>query len=610
MHPLRMRILAALGSLLITSLLMTGLSGAQTPPDDDDNRAPPTPVSAPVPHEVSEIAVTGMSVRQGGAQDINFFRGEIAQSRIPHPNDFTAEGLLGGHDIQLGTGTACEQLFCLTSESARADLIALPDAQYLVGLAFASNIDPKKWRRQPVNLVAVVDKSGSMSGQPLALVRQSLHEVLEQLGPKDQLSIVLYGDTAEVFMRPTRVTGEGRKSVASAIDRIASAGSTAMERGLSVGYQLAGESSAAFEGTTRVMLFTDERPNVGKTDAGSFMGMAIDASKNGVGLTTVGVGLQFGAELATRISSVRGGNLYFIRDEKDVKALYAGQLDYMVSELAHDLRVTIRPHAGYRIAGIYGVPGQLLGWQGQDAVDITIPTVFLSDKGGAVFFSLTKAEGAAFLPASPVAANETIAAAEVTYLPVATRVAGKHAVKVPAPSSSTSAGMRLGHTLIDEFLALHKAVTAHYVQNDQEAAYQLVRTLAGRLKASPDKGLEGEREMVNGLDERFTFLSGHSSEGAKRSNFVMLWGKWKVLDTDGETDYALGDILEFRPDNTLHVTYRKARDGELEEDVEYVYNNSQVMIPNDDMVFDYRVKEKSLSLRRVKSETRVYLRRQ
>ena len=48
--------------------------------------------------------------------------------------------------------------------------------------------------------------------------------------------------------------------------------------------------------------------------------MAIAHSREGVGLTTIGVGVQFGAELATKISSVRGGNLYFIRDEADVES--------------------------------------------------------------------------------------------------------------------------------------------------------------------------------------------------------------------------------------------------------------------------------------------------
>ncbi len=94
------------------------------------------------------------------------------------------------------------------------------------------------------------------------------------------------------------------------------------------------------------MLFTDERPNTGATDAESFMGMAENASHGGIGLTTIGVGVQFGAELATKISSVRGGNLYFIRDAADIKTLFTGQLDYMVSELA--LRSEAHHHAPRR----------------------------------------------------------------------------------------------------------------------------------------------------------------------------------------------------------------------------------------------------------------------
>ena len=57
--------------------------------------------------ELDEVVVTGaMRVGQGGAQDINYFRGEAAFDRIPHPNDFTAEGLLSEHDIVLPAAQA------------------------------------------------------------------------------------------------------------------------------------------------------------------------------------------------------------------------------------------------------------------------------------------------------------------------------------------------------------------------------------------------------------------------------------------------------------------------------------------------------------------------
>ena len=254
-------------------------------------------------------------------------------------------------------------MFCLTGDAARADLIVVPQARYLVGVGFATNIDEKKWRRDPVNLIAVVDKSGSMDGEPLELVRKSLAEVAKQLRPGDQMTIVLYGDRAHVHLATTPADRDGVNRILASIWSIESAGSTSMEAGLRLGYSIADTTAPAFKGRTRLLLFTDERPNTDATDAESFMGMAIGHSREGVGLTTIGVGVQFGAELATKIGSVRGGNLYFIRDEPDVKQLFTGQLDYMVSELAHDLTLTITPRAGLKIAGVYGVPANC--WAGR-----------------------------------------------------------------------------------------------------------------------------------------------------------------------------------------------------------------------------------------------------
>lgn len=159
-------------------LIVPVLTVAAVPPEDRSN-------------DLSEVVVTGMRASQGGAQDINYFRGQVELQNIPHPNDFTAEGLMSEHDILLPAAEACRQLFCLTGDASRADLIAVRDARYLVGVGFTTNIDEKKWRRDPVNLVAVVDKSGSMSGEPLALVRRSLAEVAQQLRAGDQISIVL-----------------------------------------------------------------------------------------------------------------------------------------------------------------------------------------------------------------------------------------------------------------------------------------------------------------------------------------------------------------------------------------------------------------------------------
>ncbi|MEO8061907.1 MAG: VWA domain-containing protein [Pseudomonadota bacterium] len=580
----KIRLLPSLSTGVAAALLVPAVVISSVPPDPQDQS-----------QQLDEIAVTGMRVGQGGAQDIKFFRGEVDLKRIPHPNDFTAEGLMSEHDLVLPSAGPCRQLFCLTGDAMRADLIAARDARYLVGVGFDTNISEKTWRRDPINLVAVVDKSGSMNGAPLALVRRSLAEMASQLRPGDQMSIVLYGDTAHVHLAPTPVTRNGVAGILQSIEAIQSNGSTSMEAGLRVGYSVADETAAAFKGRTRLVLFTDERPNTDATDAASFMGMAVAHSKQDVGLTTVGVGVQFGAELATKISSVRGGNLYFLRDEKDVKELFAGQLDYMVSELAHDLTLTIAPHPGFRISGVYGVPGELLGWQEDKNITVTIPTVFLDNHGGGIFFTLVPESADRFLPQKSDA--QPLAAVSVTYQSVGMNAApDAHAISIGLNPAGASSGMRLGHLLIDEFKVLHDATSAHYLQNDQETAYQLLSRFKHRLDADGTKGMEAEQKLIDSIYGQMAFLSGHGSEAADAPAFVKLWGRWKIVGVNGaDVDLHSGESLQFTPDNDM-LTFARKGGSEPRETEAYELNEKQIYLPESDLVLYYQIKDGHLSL--------------
>ena len=354
--------------------------------------------------DIEEVIVTGTRVRQGGAQDIKHFRSIAFSFDIPHADDLTVEGLLGEHDLHIEPQIKCRQLLCLSVDSMSANLPTQPEDMLFVGLGFASNLEGQDWSREPLNLVAVVDKSGSMEGDPLRLVRNSLRQIVGQLRDGDQISIVLYGDRSHVHLPPTPVKGQ-TKIIVDAIKAIESAGSTNMEEGLQVGYQTARMSAAEFDGNTRVMLFTDEQPNVGRTDADSFIGMATSASVDGIGLTTIGVGFQFDGSLASKVSSSRGGNLFFIQNDDEIMNVFSENLDTMVSELAHDLTITLAPMKGYRVSSVYGVPGEILSTGKDGTITITVPTVFLSTKGGGIYVTLAKDSESTFLPAAPLSDN-------------------------------------------------------------------------------------------------------------------------------------------------------------------------------------------------------------
>lgn len=561
--------------------------------------APPAfaQASAPPPEEQEaeeshdSIVVTGTRVRQGGAQDIRHFRSVAAEVGMPRPESLTVEGLMGEHDLDLASSKSCAQLFCLATEAMAASLPGRPDDRLFVGLGFTSNIDSATWRREPLNMVAVVDKSGSMSGQPLDLVRRSLRQIVGQMREGDQVSIVLYGDESHLYLPPTDI-GRNRDKALAAIDAIASAGTTNMEAGLKVGYDTAFASAPAFRGNTRLMLFTDEQPNVGRTDAESFMGMAETASRRKVGLTTIGVGIQFDGALATKVSSVRGGNLYFISNEAEVASVFEKQLDTMVSELAHDVTLVLSPMHGYRISGVYGVPDGLMA-EGQDgAVSITVPTAFLSTNGGGIFLSLAKARERENLPAAALG-GKPLLGVSLSYVGARDGQAGTDRLAVDAPARTPSAPLRLAHLLVDEYFALRGAATAFHAEGNPKKAYTLLKGISDRLDNSGLEGLKNEKKLAADMLQQAAFYSGYAGEVPRAMRHLTVVGTWEVSRSDGSEDLRRGDRLSFTPERQL-VTHRKA--PEDEESESYEINEEQIHLPGSGLVFNYRSSGDKLTL--------------
>ncbi len=548
-----------------------------------------TPQAVDDDEDTQDIIVTAARVRQGGAQDIKHFRDmAIQEVGLPRPESLSVEGLMGEHDLTLPTRRACAQLFCLDTEAMAASLPTRPDDRLFVGLGFSTNIDAATWKRAPLNLVAVVDKSGSMSGQPLALVRDSLKQIVGQMGPEDRFSIVLYGDMSHVFLAPTTLKGH-REDVLAAIDSIQSAGSTNMEAGLRVGYDTAFADAPGFKGNTRLMLFTDEQPNVGNTDAGSFIGMAKEASRRGIGLTTIGVGVQFDGALATKVSSTRGGNLFFIANTEDVKTTFEKQLDTMVSELAHDVTITMSPADGYKLSGVFGVPADTMEQLSDGAVSITVPTAFLSTQGGGIFAAVAKASDRANLPAAALAPDTPLMRVSLSYVDAGSGKAGADQIAIMPPRGEASVPLRTAQALVDQYLAMRDATTAFHAKGDPKTAYQLLNGLRARLDGSNLPDLKQERELVGNMLGKAAVFAGYQGEIPKALQPLRAMGKWEITRVEGFTDLRRGDRLEFTDDRELNTYRTKSGIEDVDESEDFEINEKQVHLVDSKIVLNYRV---------------------
>ena len=91
------------------------------------------------------------------------------------------------------------------------------------------------------NLVFLIDVSGSMEDpQKLPLLKSALALLVDELGARDQVAMVVYAGASGLALPPT--SGAAKAEIVGAIERLEAGGSTNGGAGLALAYRLAREN--------------------------------------------------------------------------------------------------------------------------------------------------------------------------------------------------------------------------------------------------------------------------------------------------------------------------------------------------------------------------------
>jgi Ca-activated chloride channel family protein len=358
--------------LLVSEMAAVMADGGLPPPYDTGGVG--TPWSQPG-------AGGGLGATPGGAQDFGYIREVLALGYVPLPFHFPLEGLFAEHDLPIDDAEPCDQLLCVRTASGVAPLFGSEELRTFVQFGYSSGLDPETFQRRPLNLAVVVDVSGSMrdwTGQELSkmeAVKDALRLMVDQLSEDDRLAIVLFNHDAWVLAESAPVADPG--AVLALIDTIQAGGSTNIEAGLALGFGIAVDHSQPELRADRVMLFTDALPNTGLTGEGSFLQLATTHADMGIGLTTFGVGFNFGQELVVALSRIRDGAYFFLDSSQRTQEIFELDFDYLVTPLAYDLSLRLAPRFGF-------------GLVSDGALTSDVATVFLSRRRGATVFVLER----------------------------------------------------------------------------------------------------------------------------------------------------------------------------------------------------------------------------
>jgi len=322
----------------------------------------------------------GFSV--GGAKDIQNFRENIHNNFLPLPTDITHEGLFYDYYFETNKKEECDELFCPSYDLMTSHDPLSGKLDYFMSVGLNSNLKATDFERKPLNLVIVLDISGSM-GSPfnryyydgingkektsnnqktsikskMEVASNSVISLLKHLNPSDRFGLVLFNNSA-LLAKPLSLVGQTDMSaISDHILEIQHNGGTNMYSGMMEGTKqfddleqlnLAGNEN-------RIIFLTDAMPNLGRTNEGDLINIAEKNANKGIHSTFIGIGVDFNTQLVEHITKIRGANYYSVHNDEEFASRMDEEFEFMVTPLVFNLQLTF-DSKGFEIEKVYGSP--------------------------------------------------------------------------------------------------------------------------------------------------------------------------------------------------------------------------------------------------------------
>ena len=194
-------------------------------------------------------------------------------------------------------------------------------------------------KRQSLNLVLVLDRSGSMGGEKLAYTKEAMKLLITHLAPDDLLSIVAFGSEVETLLEPTCVTD--KDALKQLVDTIDVAGCTNLSGGWLKGIELA-RKHADGKRLNRILMLTDGLANEGITELPPLVSLGQSAyEKHNIVTTTLGFGSDFDEDMLTAIATGAGGKFYYIDSPDTAPAVFKEELEGLLSLVAQNIELKV-----------------------------------------------------------------------------------------------------------------------------------------------------------------------------------------------------------------------------------------------------------------------------
>jgi len=280
---------------------------------------------------------------QGYSRGSVVMQGETAVAGFNDDDPLDVETATAGTQAEPEPDTSVDGPLSVTT---RIEYSALPsgktqDVFGLVTVQAGSVPEPpagQEAERQPMDIVCVLDVSGSMQGDKIRQVQDATRFIIEQADPKDRLGMVAFNSNATRVLRLRKMNAEGKNDGSVATLRLSAGGGTSIAAGLDMALSVM-ERRRQRNKVSAILLLTDGKDGSTRGRLPELLRRAAEAN---CAVYAFGFGRDHDAALLSEIAEQAQTPFTFVEDTDKIREAFAGAVGGLTSIVAQKVELTLK----------------------------------------------------------------------------------------------------------------------------------------------------------------------------------------------------------------------------------------------------------------------------
>ena len=242
------------------------------------------------------------------------------------------------------------------------DMVALEAADKVtLMLDLTAPANPAQSTRPGQAIQVVLDRSGSMEGQPLDAAKGSLLKLVSRLAPQDAFGLVAFDDAALVIV-PTRTMADHHMpSLRKSIRDLQTGGSTDISAGYLMGLRELTRVQAS--GGSTLLLISDGHANAGEQDPKFFQEVSTKSATEKVTTSTIGLGNGYDETILEALAQGGGGAHRFAGSIDEAVGAIAAEVDDLLDKTIVNAVLRVTPTSAMSGAPAIEIVQRLPYWK-------------------------------------------------------------------------------------------------------------------------------------------------------------------------------------------------------------------------------------------------------